>query len=331
MWRDDPANPGRLPLDDPRARRLIVRVAPGATATDLGGTFSLNVLLEPHGLVLRVHQPFVSRTRMVAVQVLKHALAGRGLRVATAVAHEGATVVRCDDRWAEIEAFIPGDRPKPSPDAYRWLFASIGALHRELSAVDVLLPAPLISTYASPETLLRWFTVAERSFRDDASALASMTRVRSLLTTLRRHWTPARRLPRQMIHGDARLGNFRLRPAGETVIHDFGFAAHRPRIHELAYSLTYMVQALEGHRDPGAFDWSLVPVMIEAYECAAGTSLSDTERRALLAYMAAVPLYHAVTAGLVLHPEPALQSALPFVDLSEWLLTSPAAGSVYSQ
>jgi hypothetical protein len=111
MWRDDPADPGRLPADDPRVEALIRRIAPGAAVTDLGGTYSLNVLLEPAGIVLRVHQPFVSRNRLLALQALKHSLAARGVCVAPALAIDGDTVLRSGDRWAEVAHFRPGKQP----------------------------------------------------------------------------------------------------------------------------------------------------------------------------------------------------------------------------
>lgn len=53
-WREDPTDPGRPALSSPDVQRLVAAIAPGALATDLGGTFSLNVGLAPAGLVLRV-------------------------------------------------------------------------------------------------------------------------------------------------------------------------------------------------------------------------------------------------------------------------------------
>ena len=46
---------------------------------------SLNVRLDPAGLVLRVHQPFVSRPRLLALQEVRRRLASRGLAVPTPV------------------------------------------------------------------------------------------------------------------------------------------------------------------------------------------------------------------------------------------------------
>jgi hypothetical protein len=81
-WTDDPADPGRLTLDDPDVQRLITAISPGSRATDPGGVMSLNVRLDAAGLVLRVHQPFVSRQRLLALQDMRRLLAHRGMRVA---------------------------------------------------------------------------------------------------------------------------------------------------------------------------------------------------------------------------------------------------------
>ena len=70
----DPTKPGRLSADDPEVQRLVQRIAAGSRATDLGGWVSLNLHLEPAGLVLRVHQPFVSRRRVRVVQRLRDRL-----------------------------------------------------------------------------------------------------------------------------------------------------------------------------------------------------------------------------------------------------------------
>jgi hypothetical protein len=117
-----------------------------------------------------------------------------------------------------------------------------------------------------------------------------------------------------------RLGNACLTPDGETLYLDFGFLARRPRIHELGYSLAFMVLALEGHEAPERFDWESVPRMVAVYEGAAGFHLDELERKALAPSTAAVPLYHAAIAGFTADPARQLRKSLPFLRLSEWLL-----------
>ena len=69
----------RSSLSDPDVQRLVAGIAPGSQAVDLGGTMSLNVELQPAGLVLRVHQPFVSRARLLALQEVRRRLADQRL------------------------------------------------------------------------------------------------------------------------------------------------------------------------------------------------------------------------------------------------------------
>lgn len=306
LWRDTPEDPGRLALDDPRVRRLIAELAPGTTARDLGGCFSLNALLEPAGVVLRVHQAFMSPRRLHAQQALRTALAASGLCVAVPLAWRGQSVLRCGARLAELEPFLDTERPAPTTESAAWLFASMGRLHRQLPLVASTVPAPPVATYAAPATLRRWLRVATPALR----AFPEREEVERLIFTLRRRWIPAAMLPRHVVHGDARLGNVRRASTGEAVFLDSGFAAVRPRVHELAYALVYTLTGLSDRRAPAMVDWRLVDHLVDRYQAALGEKISQIERDALPLYMAAVPLYHCVTAGLVREPEPAFRSAL---------------------
>lgn len=329
-WREDPADPGRPILGNPDVRRLIAEIAPSAEATDLGGTFSLNVGLQPAGLVLRVHQPFVSRPRLLAVQEVRRRLAGGGLVVPVPLPWRGSTAFRCGSRWAELEAYVPHEQPAPTPESYLWLFRAMGVLHRGLDATGPSHPPrPYWTTYAPPGTLRRWLPVLESAVRDDPEAAEIARRLRGLVGRLRSRWIPASELPVRLVHGDVRLGNVARRADGETIYLDFGFLARRPRIHELGYSLAWMVLALEGHRDPAIFAWELVPRLVEEYEAAAGTRLTQSERRALAPYAASVPLYQAAICGFLPAPAEALRDGLrrPFMRLSAWLLAHPEAVS----
>ncbi len=324
-WKDDPCDPCRPSLNAPRVQRLVADLAPGSHVTDLGGVMSRNVRLDPAGLVLRVHQPFVSRPRLLALQEVRRRLASRGLAVPTPVRWRGSTVFRCGNRWAELEEYLPHARLEREFRSYSWLFDAMGILHRALAALDLAVPRPSVATYAPPGSLRRWLPVTESAVRDDPEAAEIARLLRDLVRRLRRQWPPATVLPRQLIHGDVRLSNVCLAPEGETVYFDFGFLALRPRIHELAYSLAFMVLTLDGHRAPESFAWQGVPRLIEAYEAAAHSRLTPAERRALAPCTAAVPLYHAALDGFTNDPAGQLRGRLPFLRLSEWLLAHPAA------
>lgn len=265
-WTDDPAHPDRVTLNNPAVQRLVAEIDPGAQATDLGGVMSLNVGLDRAGLVLRVQQPFVSRSRLLALQEVRRRLAGQGLVVPAPVCRGNAAILRCGDRWAELEEYVPHERLVPELDSYGWLFGAMGVLHRALARLDLPVPRPLVATYAPPGSLRRWLPVTEAAVTGDPEAAEAAEVARLLCDLVRRlrgQWVPASALPSQLIHGDVRLSNVCRTPVGETLYLDFGFLAVRPRIHDLAYALAFMVLTLGGHRVPGNFAWQSVARLIE--------------------------------------------------------------------
>jgi Ser/Thr protein kinase RdoA (MazF antagonist) len=324
-WTDDPADPGRALLSDPDVQKLIAAISPASHATDLGGVMSLNVRLDTAGLVLRVHQPFVSRRRLLALQEVRRALASHGLLVPTPVRWRDATVFACRDRWAELETYIPHERLAAGFDAYLWIFGAMGALHRALAGLDPRVPRPLVATYAPPSSLRRWLPVTEAAVQGDPQASEIARLLRSLVRQLRQQWVPATRLSTQLVHGDVRLSNVCRSTEGKTVYLDFGFLAQRPRVYELAYALAFMFLALGDHRAPEGFARKRIPLLIDAYESAAGARLAPLEVIALAPYAASVPLYAAALDGFTEDPAGKLRSRLPFLQLSKWLLAHPTA------
>ena len=324
-WREDPADPDRPLLSNPNVQRLIAEIAPDSHATDLGGVMSLNVGLQPAGLVLRVHQPFLTRPRLLALQEVRRRLAGQGLAVPCARPWRGAPIFRCGRRWAELEPYVPNERLAPALEAYTWLFRATGTLDRALAELELSAPRPVYATYGPPSTLRRWLPVTEAAVRGDPEAAAIARLLRDLVRRLRALWVPATALPVQLIHGDVKLSNVRRSPTGQAVYLDFGFLARRPRVHELAYALASMVFALDGHRAPERFPWDHVPRLLTEYEHAAEIRLTDVERRALAPYTAAVPLFQAAVAGFRDDPAATLRDDMrrPFMRLSEWLLAHP--------
>lgn len=322
-WKDDPSDPDRPSLNTPDVQRLVTEIAPGSHATDLGGTMSLNARLNPAGFVLRVHQPFVSRQRLLAVQQVRRCLANLGLVIPVPLRWDHSMVFRCGNRWAEREEYIPHTRLEPIPDSYRWMFGALGTLHQALAALDVTVPRPLLATYAPPSSLYRWLPITELAVQDDLEASDIARLLRDLIRRLRVLWLPATQLPQHLVHGDVRLSNVCRTPGGETVYLDFGFLAWRPRIHDLAYSLAFMLLALKVYQAPESFAWQSIQRFVEEYEVAGNSRLTLMERRALAPYTAAVPLYAAALSGFTNDPVGHLRDSLPFLRLSKWLLAHP--------
>ncbi len=320
-WKDDPTDPDRPSLHNPAVQRLIAAIAPETHGTDLGGVMSLNVHLASAGLVLRVHQPFVSRPRLLAVQDVRRHLATVGLCVPAPLPWRHARVLRCGTRWAELEEYLPHERLAPAPASYTWLFAAMGRLHRALATLDLRVPRPLVATYAPPTSLRRWLLITEAAVQNDPEAAPTARHLRDLVRRLDRQWAPVPRLPRQLVHGDVRLSNVGRTATGTAVYLDFGFLAIRPRIHDLAYALAFMLRALNA---PHAWAWSSVGPLLCAYEEAVQSPLTEAERAALAPSTAAIPLYHAALAGCTADPARELRIQRPFLHLSEWLLAQPS-------
>jgi Ser/Thr protein kinase RdoA (MazF antagonist) len=204
------------------------------------------------------------------------------------------------------------------------MFRATGDLHRVLARLDLAVPRPLVATYAPPGTLRRWLKVTEKAVQGDPKAAEIVQHVRALVRQLRGQWLPASELPTQFVHGDIRLGNVCRTADGKTVYLDFGFFARRPRIHELAYALAFMLLALDAHRAPEGFDWACVPRLVAEYEASANVCITPLEQGALAPYTASIPLYFAAFAGFTKNPVDGLCSSLPFLQLSKWLLAHPA-------
>lgn len=287
-------NDDRPLLADLDVQHLLAEIAPDLEVRDLGGAFSLNLHIREQDLVMRVHAGDVSRRRLAALQVLRQQLAAQGLRVGEPIPWRGSTLIQCGGRWAELEPFIPHEMLPFTLASYPWLFRSLGELHRALERCDVSVPRPAFSTYGPPGTLLRWLRMTEVTVRNDPEADEVVRRLRPMLMSLHRQWIPARELPVRIVHGDGKLRNIVRSMTGKTVYLDFGFAAFRPRVHELGYALVRMTLSLGAGETPDApsqFMWECIPSLIATYEEAGGSALTEREWQALIPSMVATCLF----------------------------------------
>lgn len=210
-WVDDgPLGPGRLPPDDPHVLTLVEDVAGDAPVTDLGGTMSLNLHLASGGLVLRVHQPFVTRHRILALREVRRNLGMQGLCVPEPRSFGRRDLLRCRGRWGEIEAYVAHTKPPPTWGSYVSMYRAMGRLHRALVGVTSSVPRPVLSTYATPRTLRRWAAITSDLVTPNTEAAETVVRLRKAVRVLERQWIPALALPVQVIHGDIRLATWLL-------------------------------------------------------------------------------------------------------------------------
>jgi Ser/Thr protein kinase RdoA (MazF antagonist) len=308
-WTTTDDDPWFLDVDHPSVRELVDEVAPGSATRELGGWTSTNVHLVDTGQVLRVHQRFVTRARLTAVHSVRRALLSRGL-----VVPEPLALLRCGNRLAEVETYVP--HTAFEGEVERW--EAMGRFHR--AAGGLSLPRPFDAQYGTPTTLRRYLS----DVRGDDETMRVAQWALGIVRELRRQWVPSRALPTGLVHGDLTGPNLGRMESGQTLYLDFGCAAVRPRVHDLAVGLFY---AIVGPNDEGvasAFDWSRVPALIAAYESAAGERLTDAERRALGPYTAAVPL--AVAAPAAYMADSAYlryRERRAGMRIAEWILANP--------
>ena len=327
LWAETPSDPGRLVSDDPRLRMLFGELGfdDEWPARDLGGVMSLNLHLTSRRAVVRVHQPFESRARLLALRELRRHLQHAGLTVGAPQFLCGQELIRWEGRWVELEAFVPHRKPPPTSDSYAWMYGAMGALHRILREISVKLPRPTIATYGPPSTLRRWMRVTGRAVEASPRARGLFNWSETLLRRMAAQWVPTRSLPVQVIHGDIRLGNVAFADGERAAYFDFGFAASRPRIHEIAYTLAWVLLRPDGSGTGGDFDLERLPEFINCYEDAAQDRVSDIELQCVRTFVVSVPLYLVAVSGFTPNPSEHLLSNEPFVRIASWVLDHPQA------
>ncbi len=309
-WASDDRDPSFLGISHPDVRALIESLAPASEAVELGGWTSTNVHLVERGQVLRVHQRFVTRPRLAAVHAVRRSLLARGL-----VVPEPLALLRCGNRVAEQETYVP-HKPLEGDVAQ---FEALGHLHR--AAHGLAVPRPVDAQYGTPATLRRYLL----EVRGDEETMRVAQWALGIVRELRRQWVPASELPTHFVHGDLVGPNLGQAESGQPLYLDFGCAAVRPRIHDLAVALFYLVVGPDDDGLAGSFDWSRLPALIEAYESASGEPLTDLEHRALGPYTAAIPL--AVAARAAYLPDSTYlryRERRAGMTIAEWILANPA-------
>ena len=292
---------------------------------DLGGSMSLNLHLEQLGIVLRVHPRFETAARIHALRALRRRLAEHGLTVGTPQPVLGEEVLPVGHWLAEAETFVSATRPPATWESYVWMFRAMGHLHRvtRACASDLQLPPPEVATYGAPAALRRWISMTVSAVSTDEHATALAAAVQSMIGPLERQWTSPDRLPQHVVHGDIRLGNVARAASGDVAYFDFGFSASRARIHDIAYSLFWIVLKPDDSGCAESFDWQRVAELLAAYEHAAGGRLTELERRSIGPYLAAVPMYLAAISSYTPDPCDRIKQEIRSLDIARWVLDHP--------
>ena len=278
----------RASPDDPAVSALIDRVARGARWADIGGGFNLNVRIDAEPpVVLRVHRPWVRRSRVTGLRRLRERLQATQVRVARPIRISGGDILRVAGRWAEIEEFIGHVRPRADEDSYVRLFEELGRLHTALEAVWEPSPPEPLDDHRTLGQLRYSVGFTRRRLGPRSEPVVSrMRQLTGELSKLRQEVE----LPCTPIHGDYKSGNAVELSDGSWATLDLDFARVRERLYDIAASLHHVAQS-------GAL---LEPLrLVDAYEGTAPEPLTRDEHRWLPGALALVPLHWAATAGLV--------------------------------
>ena len=323
----------RAAADPDLLARVAARFAlgPVLAATDIGGTYNLNLRVATAGgeWVVRVHRPWVGADRLALLHQIRHSLGNAGLPVPEPLAAPGgATILPYGDRLVEVEPFVPHDGSANSWERYAVAFAALGPLHDALATRigrRAFIP-PRVSNGGTPDTLLAGIAQTAVRIRrtpgDGARsrALALCAEAHDLLVPVRDWWAEGgRALPAAPTHGDYGGENVLFDHERVVAILDFDFLAIRARVFDLAYALFWALTRLEGRESPERRPWQRARELLARYNAATAQPLTAEESRALPLAMACVPLHWLDEARFLPHPARAVVAQADRVRFARWL------------
>ena len=275
-------------------------VRPAGTASDLGGSVNLNLLVtDGRSLrVARVYRPFVTGQRVAALQAVRRHLASHGIPCA------GPIPTLCGRGWEtfqgrtiEVEPYVAAPTTMHTLARVRTGLAMLGRIHALLQAfpsgpaaaaprfVNYVAATGLVQAVAAGTGRIRAWrpTPAEARLADLADQLAG-----TLAAQEQELAVPARR---QLVHGDFWDNNVRFRHRRVALVTDFDFLGGRPRTDDLALTLYYTsVDITDITRDPAQ-----LADLAGAYDAGHGTPLTQHERAAIPLAVARQPLWSIAT------------------------------------
>jgi Ser/Thr protein kinase RdoA (MazF antagonist) len=274
----------------------------------LGGSTGLNLRAASDGMqvVVRVHRPHVTASRVEALQLAREAAAAGGVPTApTILGRDGERNVIVESCVIEVEAFIESDAKMDSLRRIRHAMRMLGRLHDALETAELpeaaddvqfanyVAAAEVATKTADGVRRIRTLDAALHPIADTAEALA---------VALIRTQHSVGPLPSQWCHGDFWDNNVLFRNDEIALVADFGFMNQRLRVDDVALTLYFTLRKLDAanDKDPSA----TLAALAHAYDSGTRRPLSDAERAALPLALARQPLWSiAVWAAQLDDPE----------------------------
>jgi homoserine kinase type II len=304
MSRDDAGGGLRGSRATPSARLSeLLRQRYGLDHTDetrdLGGSSNLNLLVTAAAgrYVARVYRPYVTPSRLEAIQQVRRELANRGVPCAEAVpARDGEPWIVGDGRLVEVETFVERDGDMDSWERLELGLPWLGRIHSVLRGVEVSPDGrtPLFANHIEPCDTLAWTLRGTRRVRgwgpsrDELRLVEAAEELAQRVADAERDVVSS--LPRQLAHGDFWDNNVFFRENRVVLVTDFDFMGERARIDDLALTLYYTNSTFS--EDPVSDDrLARLRRLVDAYDRGLDDPLTRVERAALPFALARQPLW----------------------------------------
>jgi Ser/Thr protein kinase RdoA (MazF antagonist) len=268
-------------------------------ARDLGGSSNLNLLVAAGGsrCVARVYRPYVSASRLNAIQGVRRELAHSGVPCAELVpTRDGEPWTVIDGRLVEVEGFVECDGKMDSWERLDWGLPWLGRIHSVLRGVTVDPEGrtPLFANHIEPFDTLAWTLRGTRRVRgwgpspDELRLIDAAEELAQRVADAERDVVSS--VVRQLVHGDFWDNNVFFREGRVVLVTDFDFMGERARIDDLALTLyftnsTFSEDPVSDHRI------GRLRRLVDAYDRGLDDPLTRIERAALPLAIARQPLW----------------------------------------
>jgi Ser/Thr protein kinase RdoA (MazF antagonist) len=266
---------------------------------DLGGSSSLNLLVTTGGgrYVARVYRPYVSASRLEAIQFVRRELANNAVPCAEVVpTRDGEPWTAIDGRLVEVEVFVDRDGDMDSWERLEVGLPWLGRIHSVLRGVTVGPEGrtPLFANHIEPVDTLAWTLRGTRRVRGwgpspgELRLVDAAEELAQRVADAERDVVPS--IPRQLVHGDFWDNNVFFREGRVVLVTDLDFMGERARIDDLALTLYYTNSTFS--EDPVSEDRiGRLRRLVDAYDQSLNEPLTRVERAALPFAIARQPLW----------------------------------------
>jgi homoserine kinase type II len=270
-----------------------------AEPRDLGGSFSLNVLIEDATgrFVARVHGTQTDPSRLRAIQSVRRHLAAGGIPAQEQVpTRDGRLFVVVSGHLLEVERYVEHDADMDTWPRLELGLAYLGRTHTLLGVIRIGRAgrhAP-IANHIEPEGALSGTLRGVARMRtwsltqDEVDLAAQFEELAYLVHAAERDVTAS--LPRQLVHGDFWANNVLFLGSNVVLVCDLDFMGERLRIDDLALTLFFANSSIGGNRlSPDRL--VQMRTLVDAYDAGLAAHLTRAERQALPAAIARQTLW----------------------------------------